>query len=186
MAEGEQHRIRVGFGQLLDESILARARHGDMQAFAAIYDIYARAGYTLALRMMGDAAAAEDVVHDAFIKLMTRLQSYRGDAPFGAWLKRLLVNAAIDTLRRRQRMAETDAQPLIDGQIADGTAAHDMTHALHVLAGLAPDARAILILHQLEGYTHKELAQMFGRSQSYSKSILARTLRRLHEDSTHE
>lgn len=188
MAEDQQDHTRTGFGQLLDDAILSRARCGDTHAFAAVYELYARAAYSLALRMLGDAAAAEDVVHDVFVKLMTQLESYHGDAPFGAWLKRLLVNAAIDSLRRRQRLAETDLQPVIEAQPGRGTAAYEMTHALHVLEQLAPDARAILILHQLEGYTHKELAQMFGRSESYSKSILSRTLRRLHDEdggSTH-
>lgn len=151
-----------------------------MQAFSTIYDTYGRAGYNLALRMLGEASAAEDVVHDVFVKLMTRLSGYRGEAPFGAWLKRMTVNATIDALRSRQRLADTDAQALIDASHADGPPADHMAHAWHALAELAPDARAILILHQLEGYTHKEIALMFGRSESYSKSILSRTLQRLH------
>lgn len=159
----------------LDDVTLARARRGDRSAFAALYDRYSLPAFNLALRMLGERAAAEDVVQDVFVRLFTRLRGYRGDAPFGAWLRRLVANAAIDEIRRRRWLEpEVDVPvsqfpstaPLADAQVA----------AWQALMQLAPTARAVVVLHEIEGYTHQELAQMFNRSESYSKSILSRAL----------
>ena len=148
---------------------LARAQHGDMAAFAQLYQRYARACLLLALRLTGQRQAAEDLVHEAFLKMMDTIGSYRGEAPFGAWFKRLTANTAIDWLRRQRHLATSDADELLEhavGMDSDN-------------AGLPPRARAIVVLHELEGYTHAELAALFGQSESYSKSILARALKRL-------
>ena len=93
----------AGFGQDIEAAMLARAQRGDSQALETIYRRYARAAYLTALQMTGRPANAEDAVHDAFIRAFERLSSFRGDAPFGAWLKRLLINVVIDKLRVERR-----------------------------------------------------------------------------------
>ena len=70
------------------------ARRGDMDACAAIYRRYGTACYNLALRILGERAAAEDVVQEVFLKMMNTLSGFRGDAPFGVWLKRMTANAS--------------------------------------------------------------------------------------------
>lgn len=168
-----------GFAQRVDAMILARAQRGDMQAFAAIYSIFGRACYGLALRLTANAAQADDLVQEVFLKLIENIRSYRGDAPFGAWLKRLMVNATIDQLRQRKRVAEGDPDALFaDLENAEPSPAENVD-AWALLGRLPPRARTIVVLHQLEGYTHAELATLFGQSESYSKSILSRALQRL-------
>ncbi|MGA9421113.1 MAG: RNA polymerase sigma factor [Rhodanobacteraceae bacterium] len=168
-----------GFGQELDASTLERAQRGDMAACARIYEIYGRTCYNLALRILGETAAAEDIVQSVFLKVMENVRGYRGEAPFGSWLKRLVVNATIDQVRANRRLGDTDADALLGVKPALASGADAHTDAWSLLMRLAPRARAILILHELEGYTHKELAAMFGQSESYSKSILARALHHL-------
>ncbi len=167
-----------GFGQELDALSLARARCGERAALEAIYARYSRACYTLAMRVLGEHAAAEDVVQDVFVRLLGTIRGFRGDAPFGAWLKRMTANATIDVLRRNRRFADEDVESVLATTTAgdDGEGAHD---AWSLLQRLPARARAVLLLHEVEGYTHKELAAMFGQSESYSKSILARALKRL-------
>lgn len=180
MADGSSQRVEssstpIGFAQLLDEVTLQRARRGDATAFAAIYDRYGIACYNLALRILGEPSAAEDIVHDVFVRLIASLRGFRGDAPFGAWLKRMVTNATIDALRGRQRYVDVEDEALSAfAPIADG--AEDRVDAWSLLMRLPARARAIVVLHEVEGYTHKELAQWFGQSESYSKSILARAL----------
>jgi len=170
----------TGFGRPLDPALLARARRGDMDAFAAIYADFAAPCYTLAMRVLGDRAAAEDVVQDVFLKMFATLRGYRGDAPFGAWLKRMTANATIDVVRSRQRWRDEDADALPETSAVTDTGALAVD-AWSLLEGLPARARAIVVLHEVEGYTHKELAELFGQSESYSKSILARALKRLHQ-----
>jgi RNA polymerase sigma-70 factor (ECF subfamily) len=170
--------LATGFGLELDALTLERARRGERAAFAALYDRYSRAAYTLALRLTGRADAAEDVVQEAFIKAMERIGSYRGEAPFGAWLKRLVANAAIDRLRLDRRWVDGDDAALEEPVAAMAEQRHE---ALGLLARLAPAARSVLVLHELEGYSHAEMAQLFGRSESWSKSLLSRAIARLRQ-----
>ena len=177
---------RTGFGQELDRITLERARRGDMDACAAIYRRYGTACFNLALRILGERAAAEDVVQEVFLKVMNTLSGFRGDAPFGVWLKRMTANATIDALRASQRFADEDPEALFATLASRATEADARVDAWTLLMRLSPRARAVLVLHELEGYTHKELSELFGQSESYSKSILARALKKLSdpEDTT--
>lgn len=186
MADGQttpvsEIRAPSGFGLELDRLTLERARRGEMAAFAAIYDRFGGACYNLALRVLGEPAAAEDIVQETFLKLMASLRGFRGDAPFGAWLKRMTANATIDALRAHQRFRDDDPDTLFESMPAPAADAEDRTDAWAMLMQLPPRARAIVILHEVEGYTHKEMAELFGQSESYSKSILARALKRLSD-----
>ena len=172
-------RVRSGFGQELDAITLERARRGDMDACAAIYRKFGTPCFNLALRILGDRAAAEDVVQEVFLKMMNTLPGFRGDAPFGVWLKRMTANATIDTLRAGQRFADEDPEALFASMASRNVDADLRVDAWTLLMRLPPRARAVLVLHELEGYTHKELSDLFGQSESYSKSILARALRKL-------
>ncbi len=169
-----------GFDQRIDAMILARAQRGDMDAFAEIYRCFGRACFQLALRILGQRQLAEDLVQEVFLKMIDTIRSYRGDAPFGAWLKRMAVNASIDQLRRQRHDASDDAESVFAQTASVDPSAASRVDAWSLLARLSPRARAIVTLHELEGYTHTELAELFGQSESYSKSILSRALRRLH------
>ena len=172
-------RSRSGFGQELDRITLERARRGDMEACAAIYRRFGTACYNLALRILGERAAAEDVVQEVFLKMINTLSSFRGDAPFGVWLKRMTANATIDALRAGQRFADEDPDTVFASMVSRGADADTRVDAWSLLMRLPARARAVLVLHEVEGYTHKELSELFGQSESYSKSILARALKRL-------
>jgi RNA polymerase sigma factor (sigma-70 family) len=167
----------TGFGAEIDDLTLARARRGDGAAFEQIYRRYSRAAFSLALRLCGRSDMAEDVVQEAFLKAMEKLSSYRGDAPFGAWLKRLVANSAIDRLRAEKRWVDPEFAAVPEPQHDAGSEAQ--VEALGLLARMSAPARAALVLHELEGYSHTELAALFGRSESYSKSLLSRGIARL-------
>lgn len=183
MADGTVQSISTGFGSNLDAAVLARARRGDMQAFAAIYRLYGRACYNLALRILGQPAAAEDMVQDVFVRLIERIGSYRGDAPFGAWLKRMSSNAIIDALRHRS-YREVGDEDTVAAAVEKGGAADATIDAWTLLQRLPPRSRAIVVLSQWEGFTHLELGQRFGQSESWSKSILARAMHQLKAGGT--
>lgn len=178
-AETRTAETAVGFARSVDAMLLARAQRGDMQAFATLYGFFGKPCFNLALRVLGEPAQAEDLLQEVFLKMIDTIRSYRGDAPFGGWLKRMTVNACIDQLRRRRRDAEGDPD-LLFAELPVVSAEPDTNvDAWGLLQRLPARARAVLVLHEFEGYTHTELAQLFGQSESYSKSILARAMKRL-------
>lgn len=169
-----------GFAQDVDDMLIARARRGDRAAHAELYARFKRPCFSLAMRMLGNAQAAEDIVHDVFVKMIEGMRGFRGDSPFWGWLRRLTVNAVIDrvrSLRTRSEDSLGEMEPVGSDGGETGAARHD---AMRLLASLPARARAVLVLHTVEGYTHREIAELFGQSESYSKSILSRTLQRLH------
>ncbi|HRQ65047.1 MAG TPA: sigma-70 family RNA polymerase sigma factor [Xanthomonadaceae bacterium] len=178
---------QIGFAGGIDEVTLLRLRRGDNAAFEAVYRRYGRASYNLALRIAGSEAAAEDVVQEAFLTLMRRARSLRDPLAFGGWLKRVVANQAIDYLRSRRLVDlqsdlgehATEWKATDQGWDADQAAGPEL---LQRLLALSPAARSVLVLHEIEGYTHAEIAEMFGMTESFSKSLLSRTLKRLREE----
>ena len=162
-----------------EAALLRKARWGDHDAFALLYQAHARAIHALAYRLTGNAAAAEDITQDTFLKMLGFLSGLRTDAPLRPWLKRVAANAAIDRLRREQRFvseADDDAWP------DDSASPAENMELLGMLRRLPPLTRTVVWLHEMEGWSHLELAERFGRSPSWSKSIVSRALARLRDD----
>ena len=166
---------------LKDESALVRkARWGDHDAFAQLYQAHAKAIHALAYRLTGNAAAAEDITQDTFLKMLGFLSGLRGDAPLRPWLKRVAANAAIDRLRREQRFTgEVEESSWSDSGAVEPS---ENSEIAGLLQRLPPLARTLVWLHEMEGWSHPELAERFGRSQSWSKSIVSRALAKLREE----
>ncbi len=164
----------------LARELLARSRRGDNEAFAQLYREQVQGVFLLALRLTGDRSKAEDVTQETFLKALKGLGSYRGEAPVQVWLRRMAANAAIDLLRAGRRWRPLDTVP--EHQLVEDNAPDPEALAMDgLLARLRPEARAVLWLHTIEGWNHAELATRFGRSESWSKSILSRSLRLLRE-----
>jgi RNA polymerase sigma factor (sigma-70 family) len=161
-------------------SQIAAARAGDRFAAAALYDLLAGPAYTLARRLTG-ADAAEDVFQDSMMQVFEKLDSYRGAAPFGCWVRSIVVNRSLQLLRspwhRARRLLDTESE--IEDLTASGADVAAAMDAETMLSRLAPVPRAVLWLHAVEGLSHAEIAARFGRSESFSKSQLARALARL-------
>ncbi|NNF61637.1 MAG: sigma-70 family RNA polymerase sigma factor [Gammaproteobacteria bacterium] len=158
---------------------VAAARRGERKAQEALYREYSPAVFTLAMRIVSHREAAEEVLQDTFIEVLSKLDGFRGQAPLGAWIRRIAVNKALMFLRsgwrRYARPLEAVAEP---GAAGDSGDEHGLGDAL---AQLSPTARAVVWLHDVEGYTHKEIGEMMKKSQSFSKSQLSRAHRRLRE-----
>ena len=162
-----------------EAALVRKARWGDHDAFAQLYRMHAKAIHALAYRLTGNAAAAEDITQDTFLKMLGFLSGLRGDAPLRPWLKRVAANAAIDRLRRERRfVAEADPDAWPD----DSTEPTQEMEILGVLQRLPPLARTIVWLHEMEGWSHPELGERFGHSASWSKSVVSRALAKLRDD----
>ncbi len=168
----------------MDDSV-ARARAGDKSAFEGLYRAHAGRVYAVCLRMSGDAGRAEELTQDAFVRAWRAIDSFRGESEFGSWLHRIAVNVALADHRaagRRERRVMPVAEPP-DGYVApvDTALAVDLERAV---AALPPGARAVFVLHDVEGYAHQEIGHMMGVAEGTSKAQLHRARRLLREGLT--
>lgn len=170
------------FQHEVPDALLAQLREGDLEAFERIYRLFERPAYTLALRLTGQHENAQEILQDAMLKAFERADQFRGDAPFWGWLRKLVINEALMTIRKRARF---DPAPFDEATLADTAPGPwlkaDAQALERALAELPDTARAVLWLYHVEGYTHVEIAEQFDRSVSFSKSQLARGTRRLRE-----
>jgi RNA polymerase sigma-70 factor (ECF subfamily) len=167
-----------GFFTEVDDLLVARARRGDLDALEGLYEAFAEPAYTLALRLCRSSEEAEEVLQETFLEIVRSIRSFRGDGALGAWIRRIAVSKALTSLRRRRRvdveMNSSDDRRLEAVQVTaacDGWRRVDLERALARL----PDAtRVVVWLHDVEGLTHSEIAECFGRTPSFSKSQLSR------------
>jgi len=166
----------------LPAGLLDSIRAGDLGAFERLYRLFQRPIYSLAMRMLGDPDEAMETTHDAFLRMNGALPSYRGDAPFWAWLRKIAVNETLMRLRRRNSRPHSDS--LDEDDATPSTGHSPLQHAQsaeleRAMAALPDITRSVLWLFHGEGYTHDEIAQLMGRTASFSKSQLARGTQRL-------
>lgn len=148
-----------------------------------VYSRYSRSMLNTAYRIIGDRDEAEDVLQDSFISAFRSLKNYRGDATFGAWLKRIVINKAVTALQRKKTERLPDSEswdvPEIQTEEPDEWSVNVVRQAILNL----PDGyRTVLSLYLLEGYDHEEIAGILGISVSTSKSQLNRAKARLRLD----
>jgi RNA polymerase sigma factor (sigma-70 family) len=157
---------------------LARARTGDRDAHAELYALFAGPVFTLARRMLASKALAEDVLQETFVEVLCKIAGFRGEAEVGTWIKRIAINKCLMYLRSSwvSRRGPADDDPV--GESRSGVL--DEQLALERALDQVPDvARAVVWLHDVEGYTHVEIGRLMGRTTSFSKSQLARAHQRL-------
>lgn len=160
------------------DDTLADARAGVRSAQEKLYRAFETAVFTLARRMTGDPDAAADVMQDAFMKAFGRLHQYRGEAPFGLWLRSIAASEALMHLRRGRYFMDlfTTDETVLQSVGREDISDADLERAL-ALVDRVP--RSVLWLYHVEGYTHAEIAAMCGKTVSFSKSQLSRAHQKL-------
>jgi RNA polymerase sigma factor (sigma-70 family) len=164
---------------------LAAARAGDVQARAALFGRVAPGTLAIIRRLVRHTAMADDLLQDTLIAMFEHLDEFRGEAPFGIWVRSIAVSRCLMSFRspwHRARVAleswteDTRAASESDGRTSDLI---DLDRAL---ARLSPVTRTVVWLYDVEGWSHEEIAKGFGRTVSFSKSQLARGHARLRND----
>ena len=168
----------------IHEDLIARCKAGDREAHYKLYKLYSRAMFNVSYRITGREEDAEDALQEAFISAFRNLNNYRGDAAFGAWLKRIVVNKAINVLKKRKHKLMSEDE---SWDVAEPEAAVEYKEELTVdqvrkaIEQLPDGYRAVLSLYLLEGYDHEEIAGILNISESTSKSQLNRAKTKLRE-----
>jgi RNA polymerase sigma factor (sigma-70 family) len=170
----------------IPDEVLTQACAGDEAAREAIYVACAPAALTLIRRMVGQRALAEDIFQDTMMIVFERLPQFRREAPLGAWLRQIAVSRCLMYLRSPWKRARLRLEEVLDPPNAAMPATlitpayrADAIDLERALASLAPVTRAVVWMYEVEGYSHQEIADEFGRSLSFSKSQLARAHEKL-------
>jgi RNA polymerase sigma-70 factor (ECF subfamily) len=168
-----------GFDIHLDEVTLAGAKRGDMRACEKIYRSYHTPAYTLAVRICKCRELAQEVTQEAFITAFKRVKQFRGESPFWGWLRRVVVNHAISSLRKLPRHDAIELEDYMAHSSGDQEGLGNAMDLSQALEQLSDEDRTVVWLHDVEGYKHREIAQFVGKTESYSKTRLNRARKRL-------
>jgi RNA polymerase sigma-70 factor (ECF subfamily) len=170
----------------VDHALARSAAGGDASAFEALYRRHAARIHGVVARLVGyDRARAEDLVQDAFVRAWQALPAYRFESAFGTWLHRLAVNTALMDLRAaRSRPRGSGDEDALDQVGTPDSAGHGTALSLDLeraVATLPPRARAVLVLYDVEGWKHEEIAEALGMAVGSSKAQLHRARGLLRE-----
>jgi len=171
----------------VSDSELAAARAGDGAARRALFERVAPGAFAFIRRLVRHQAMAEDLLQDTLIAMFEHLADFRGEAPFGVWVRSIAVSRCLMAFRSPWHRAREALDSWIeDGHAASAgeAAATDLIDLDRALARLSPVTRAVVWLYDVEGWTHEEIARAFERTVSFSKSQLARGHARLRNDLT--
>ena len=169
---------------LYHQQLAERCRDNDQIAQMELYDAYSRAMFTTAYNFVKDDAAAQDLMHEAFLKAFRKINSYNGEATFGSWLKRIVINHCLDYMKRKKietvelreeiyNFSEDDSWEVEQGISLDSI--------VECIEQLPLKCKNVVKLYLLEGYDHQEVAQILQISEVASRSQLSRGKNRLKE-----
>src|SRR5215471_4363673 len=174
---GQQVPARGGAAREAELQLVERCRRGELGAFEELYKAHSGRLYSLAYRMLGNTADAEDLLQEIFLSAHRKLDSFRGDAALGTWLYRLGMNQILDHVRSRAGRAGQLTDGLDDATVLADASSHrladraiDRIDLERALADLPEGCRVAFVLHDVEGLEHKEIADVLGIAEGTSKS----------------
>lgn len=165
-----------------EHELIERAMSGDGGAIRALYERYAPRVYAVVRRLAGDDALAEDWAQEAWVQAIRALPRFRGEAQFSTWLHRVAVNAALQGRRwRERRVRHEEPLPVTLANRPEGDRVLLRVRLERALQEVPDGMRHVLILHDVEGYTHADIAEMLGIAPGTSKSQLFKARARMRE-----
>lgn len=163
--------------ETFDHQLIKSCKQGDRAAQKTLYDRLAPRMFPLCIRYIGDRTTAEDVLQDGFITLFTRLESYKGEGSFEGWARRIFVTTALMSLRKKDALKMSDELEAVRGMKADTTSQMEnigYKELMQLVMTLPPGFRTVFNMYAIEGYSHKEIAEMLGITESTSRTQFSR------------
>lgn len=180
----KQKVLKKGYTDI-HQKLVESCKKGDRKAQYELYKLYSKAMFNICMRITNDYAEAEDVLQEAFVDAFRKLDTFKGDATFGAWLKRIVINKSINHVKKRKAdfvsvdnmdFGEEPPRKLSEDEEELKLQVKQVHRAIQKL----PDGfRVVLTLYLLEGYDHREIAEVLGITESTSKSQYNRAKKRL-------
>lgn len=169
----------------ISREIIDRSKKGNRQAQYQLYKIYSRAMFNICYRMMNDRSDAEDMLQESFTEAFRRLDSFRHESTFGAWLKMIVINRCINEIKRKKAQLEffDDMSPFEDEEDLSEDQETGLSPDLikKAMEELPKGSRMIFSLYLLEGYDHQEISEILNISESNSKTQYMRAKQRIKE-----
>jgi RNA polymerase sigma-70 factor (ECF subfamily) len=179
--------------ELPEKDTISQAQHGDASAFGRLYKLHSARVYALCLRMTGNTAEAEDLMQDVFLMVFRKIRTFRGDSAFSTWLHRVAVNlvlmrmrgkTALETPLEENTEVSNDRSGTIEKLVATDlfmVGSLDRLTLERALEKLQPFQKLVVVLHDIQGYKHSEIAEMMDWTIGNSKSRLHRARARLRK-----
>ena len=168
----------------LHQPIIDLCKKNDAKAQMQLYNLYCKAMFVVANRYLKDRFLAEDVMQDAFIKAFKKINSYKGEVAFGAWLKRIVINQSIDELKKKKLELVSINEEIykkVDDENWEVEDKISVEQIVKSIQNLKEKYRLVLSLYLLEGYDHQEISEILGITESTSRTNLLRGKKQLKE-----
>ena len=168
----------------IHKELIEACKRGNQAAQFRIYELYFKAMYNTALRIVGDPDDAEDVMQEAFLKAFQKLNTYRGKVSFGAWLKKIVINKALDFIKLKKqalRLDDVNAEVLSEEHEEEMIVKYDPRVIKNAIHQLPEGYRIVLSLFLLEGYDHDEISSILKISNATSRTQYHRAKKKLIE-----
>lgn len=165
--------------------LISNAAKGDNNSFRKLYDLHSGKMYSLCKRFANSDIEADDLFQEGYIKMYRNLSNFRGEGSFEGWVRRIFVNNCLDILKRKNNLVltgqfenEQDFFPAIEPEVINKLEKEDL---IRILQQLPPGYRSIINLYAIEGYSHKEIADLLAISEGTSKSQYSKARKKLKE-----
>lgn len=162
---------------VFDLQLIESCRRGDRASQKAVYDRLASRMFPICIRYAGDKESAQDILQDGFITLFTKLDDFKGDGSFEGWARKIFVTTALMHLRKKDALKMSDELDLARGMKAETVSQTQnlgYKELMSLILTLPPGFRTVFNLYALEGYSHKEISEMLGISETTSRTQLSR------------
>ena len=164
------------------DTLLVLCQKGNQLAQVEVYNRYQHAMYNTSLRIVKNTAEAEDVMQESFITAFDKLHTFKGDASFGSWLKRIVVNNSISQYRKSQQFVEISEKGIPEAEVEfapDGFTEEDHTQlkakqVLSCIDDLHDSYQKVLTLHFIEGFDYQELCEILQISYANCRTLISR------------
>jgi RNA polymerase sigma factor (sigma-70 family) len=164
----------------IHQEIIDQCREGSQKAQFQLYKIYYKAMYSVSLRIVNDGMEAEDVMQEAFLKAFKKIEMYKGEVSFGAWLKKIVINRSLDQLKKRKvKFEEVNERTTQISDYQMETKEVDLNSIKTAIQKLPDGYRVVLSLYLIEGYDHEEISGILEISNSSSRTQLLRAKNKL-------
>lgn len=180
MKAGNQH----------NNQLIERCKKGDKKAQFALYKQYYKAMYNVSFRIVNNSFEAEDIMQESFLSAFTKLDSFSGNVTFGAWLKRIVINNSLTSLKKNNKfdtvpLEKVDVKELADvkelNEVRQDYSSLKSSNILNKMAQLKNNYKVALTLNLIEGYDYEEIAQIMDISYENSRTTISRAKNKLRQ-----
>ncbi len=156
--------------------LIGKCKKGRAESQKELYGRFAPAMYGLCLQYANNEEDAQDILQDGFIKVFTKLDQVKNPAAFPGWIRRIMINTALEKYRSQVILERVDEMKPDGNQVVEGGIFSDLTceELVELIRDLSPKYRMVFNLYAIEGYSHQEIAELLGISEGTSKSNLSR------------